>query len=107
MARIAQIGSRIFVQKLDGPVQILDIETHALVGFRAICLDMPTNAEIIEALGTATVEIAEGRIQRWQEGDKRGEFHRVDHLAKAIKDITDVEDNAEDESQTAAVTFVC
>ena len=68
---------------------------------------MATNAAIIEALSTATVEIAEGRIQRWQEGDKRGEFHRVDHLAKAIKDISEVEDVQEDESQTAAVSFVC
>ena len=68
---------------------------------------MATNAAIIEALSTATVEIAEGRIQRWQEGDKRGEFHRVDHLAKAIKDISEVEDVEEDESQTVAVSFVC
>ena len=68
---------------------------------------MPTNAQIIDALAMAAVEISEGRIQRWQEGDKRGEFHRVDHLAKAIKDISDVEDVAEDESETGTTTFVC
>lgn len=68
---------------------------------------MATSTEIIEALSTAAVEIGEGRIHRWQEGDKRGEFHRVDHLAKAIKDITAVQDVEEDESQTTAVSFIC
>ena len=68
---------------------------------------MPTNSDIIDALATATVEIAEGRIQRWQEGDKRGEFHRVDHLAKAIKDISQVQDQVEKEAETATTSFAC
>lgn len=66
-----------------------------------------TTAEMIDALSTAMVEISEGRIHRWQEGDKRGEFHRLDHLAKALATVKDVEEVDEDEAQTTSVLFIC
>ena len=68
---------------------------------------MPTPQQVIDEIATATVDIVQGRMHRWQDGDKRGEFHRVDHLADAADKWKKIEDIEEEESQDIGVSHVC
>ena len=68
---------------------------------------MTTNAQMTEAIAAAIVDISEGRIQRWQEGDKRGEFHRLDEMARALKNVHDISEDDIADAAGCGVAFAC
>ncbi len=67
---------------------------------------MATPTQVKDAISTAMVEISEARVQRWQEGDKRGEFHRLDHLARAWKLADQIEEHDAEDVAGCGVGFV-
>lgn len=61
---------------------------------------MATSDEIRTALGNAVVEISEGRIHEWREGDKHGKFINVKDATQAmlnLQKLDDLQDDAADE----------
>ena len=66
-----------------------------------------TPAQMTDAAADAFVDILEGRIHGWQEADKRGEFHRADHMARAIKILHDISEDDIADAAACGVAFVC
>ncbi len=61
---------------------------------------------VIDQIATDMITISGGLTSEWQEGDKRVRLHRLDHMARAIKDLAGVKFKEQDREQSAFVSFV-
>ena len=66
-----------------------------------------TNDEMLDALSTLVVDLAEGRMLRWQEGDKRGEFHSMDDIADLLKAVHRLKEDEIEDLAACGVGFIC
>ena len=66
-----------------------------------------TADDAIDAALTLGVELAEARMEGWQEGDKRGAFIKMDDLAKFLDSAKRIKEDEVEDAATCGVSFLC